>query len=330
MCDISIVMPVFNGEEYIEEAVSSILEQSYSDFEFVIVVEYGSSDKIIEILQEFAKNDERIKLIFNQDRLGIAASLNVGLRAAQGNYVARMDADDISGKRRLEVQKKYMDLYPEIGICGTTHTVIGAPHWLVDYHTDPLQIKSDSLFFVPMRHPTLMIRKSVVEENNLYYDETLPGAEDYDFLIRALRVTKLSNIKDKSLFAYRRSTNNISAKNIERDNEIRINSAKKLFEDELRLYFSDEEVRTLVITTCFEKIERERYADRIWSLNELLKNIKEQNDEIQAYDAEALNHTLMHRWHRVKYSLDLKYNKNVPKALMDIWRTGAYYHPWLE
>ncbi len=330
MCEISVVMPVFNGEEYLEESLNSILNQSYSDFEFIIVVEYGSSDKTIEILQKYANEDKRIILVFNQERLGISASLNIGFRMAKGAYIARMDADDISGVRRLEVQKKYLDLYPEIGVCGTTHTVIGAPHWLVDYHADPAQIKSELLFFVPMRHPTLMVRKSVIEACNLYYNEELPGAEDYDFLIRAARVTKLSNIKDKSLFAYRRSGNNISAVNIERDSGIRMTSAKNLLEEELQLSLSDEEIRILVITTCFENVEMEKYGSILQKLDDLLKKISEKNEQVHAYETAELNQTLIHRWHRARYTLDLKYNKKIPDALLKIWRSGTYYHPWLE
>lgn len=235
-----------------------------------------------------------------------------------------MDADDISGERRLEVQKEFMDAYPDIGICGTKHTVIGAPHWLVDYFADPLQIKSELLFFVPLRHPTIMIRRALVEQEQLYYNADIPGAEDYDFFIRASRVTKLSNIMDNDLFAYRRAEGNVSALNKERDIKIRHSLMKNLFENDLQLSLEDKEIDILSITHTYKN------ECDIVDLNILLEKIVEQNNALKIYDEYALCQTMFHRWSRARYAMNLQFKKSPPQKMIDCWHTGTFYRPWME
>lgn len=325
MTDISVVMPLFTGEAYLAEAIESILNQSFSNFELIIVCEYGSSEKCLEIAEEYAKKDSRIILVHNSERLGISESINIGMRMAEGKYIARMDSDDISGIHRFKYQKEFMDTYTDIGICGTKHTVIGAPHWLVDYYADPKQIKSELLFFVPLRHPTIMMRKSVIESNQLYYDKNIPGAEDYDFFIRASRITQLSNLMDKELFAYRRAEGNVSALNKERDTDIRISLMKNLLVDDLHLYFDDKDINNMVITTVKEYDE-----SLLRELEEAVLKIVEQNELLGVYDHNALCKTMIHRWHREKYSIDLRFKNKPPQDLINCWRQGVYYRSWME
>ena len=102
MPKVSIVMPVYNGEAYINEAIDSIIAQTFTDWEFIIVNEYGSNEAVTSILHDYEKRDSRIHIIQNETRLRIAESLNVGLRAATGEYIARMDADDIAVMDSME------------------------------------------------------------------------------------------------------------------------------------------------------------------------------------------------------------------------------------
>jgi glycosyltransferase involved in cell wall biosynthesis len=115
---VSIVMPVYNGAKYIKESIKSILLQTYENFEFIIVNEFGSNDGSKEIIEEFAAKDSRIILIQNKKKEGISESLNIALRAATGEYIARMDSDDIAGKDRLKAQVDFLDKNPNIGLCG--------------------------------------------------------------------------------------------------------------------------------------------------------------------------------------------------------------------
>ena len=124
MSTISVVMSTYRTEDYkyksfFNDSVESILNQTYTDFEFIIVIEFGCCISIIQAAKQYAQNDKRIKLIFNKQRLRLAESLNVGMRNAAGKYIARMDDDDIAMADRFAKQVAYMDAHPEIGICGT-------------------------------------------------------------------------------------------------------------------------------------------------------------------------------------------------------------------
>ena len=118
MPKVSVLMPAYNSEAFVAEAIESILNQTYTDFEFIIIND-GSTDKTAEIIDEYAKNDSRIKFINNHKNQGLIAVLNQGLDLCTGEYVARMDSDDISMPQRFEKQVQYMDEHQEVGILGT-------------------------------------------------------------------------------------------------------------------------------------------------------------------------------------------------------------------
>lgn len=200
---VSIVMPVYNGEKFISESIDSVLDQTFTDWELIIVNEFGSNKETTEIIHRYEKKDSRIKVIQNEQRLRIAESLNVGMRNAAGEYIARMDSDDRAGKMRIQKQVEYLDSHPEIGIIGIHPTVFGDANWDWNTEYDSDTIFADSLFFLPFLHPTVMFRKNVIEKNGIEYNKEYFYTEDYDFFERILHVTKASNIDDKSLFFYR-------------------------------------------------------------------------------------------------------------------------------
>ena len=119
---ITVLMPVYNGEKYLKESIESILKQTFRDFEFLIIND-TSTDESEKIIRSF--KDSRIKLIKNEKNIGLTKSLNKGLDLAKGEYMARMDADDISLPKRLEIQVAFMDKNPKIGVIGAWAKVIG-------------------------------------------------------------------------------------------------------------------------------------------------------------------------------------------------------------
>ena len=131
MPQISVIMPVYNGERFLSEAVESILKQTYQDFEFIIVDD-GSTDRSLEIIQYYQALDERIILIENGKNIGVASSLNKGISAAKGEFIARMDADDISLPERLEQQRAFMFTRPDLGVLGCNYYRIHADGELMD------------------------------------------------------------------------------------------------------------------------------------------------------------------------------------------------------
>ena len=188
---VSVVMPAYNAAAYLEEAVKSILEQSYGNFEFIIIDD-GSADRTREILEHFT--DPRIKLIFNEKNEGNYPARNKGCRLAGGKYIAVMDADDIADPDRLAVQVRFMEENPEVG-------VVGSAYKLSDRNTTIVEpVKWEEIRYVLMKtfcmlHPTLLIRKRDMEAIGFYKTESL-YAEDYDLVLRLALKCKVVNLPD--------------------------------------------------------------------------------------------------------------------------------------
>lgn len=184
MPTISVILPVYNGAKYLKEALESILEQSFSDFELIIIND-GSTDQSEKIIESFT--DPRIVYIKNPENLGLAKSFNIGIKAAKGAYIARMDADDVSLSHRFASQVEYLKSHPEAGVIGTAVTLMDGEDRTHKKHFKPLthlKIKWQSLFSVPVFHPTVMARAEVLKEN--LFDESLFNSEDYELWSRLI------------------------------------------------------------------------------------------------------------------------------------------------
>ena len=192
---VSVFMPVYNAGIDLIEAVQSILDQTFSDFEFVIVND-GSTDNSMELLQQF--NDSRIRIINNDGNKGLIASLNIGLELCVGEYIVRMDQDDISLPTRIEKQVEFMDQHPEYGLIGSWFQDFGdnIESKLVCYSSDDTQIRIRHLYQTHISHPTALLRNSVIKENNLKFDPAFVHGEDYEFWVRMSAYCKLSNIPE--------------------------------------------------------------------------------------------------------------------------------------
>jgi glycosyltransferase involved in cell wall biosynthesis len=181
---ISVVMPVYNGGKYLKEAIESILNQTYKDFELILIND-GSTDASEEIIESFS--DKRIVYLDNGKNLGLAASFNAGIDAARGAYIARMDADDISLPERFEKQLSYLERKPHIGIVGSSIMIINEGGRRLAVHLRPKthkEIKFSSLFSSPMYHPTVMGRTEIFRSH--HYNETFSNSEDYELWSRLL------------------------------------------------------------------------------------------------------------------------------------------------
>jgi glycosyltransferase involved in cell wall biosynthesis len=196
---ISVLMPAYNAEKYLREAIDSILGQTFTDFEFIIVND-GSTDASREIILSY--KDRRIRLVGNEYNMGLIKSLNKGLNYAGGEYIARMDADDISLPERFAAQVSFMEKHPEIGICGTWVANIGkgsGKSWTPPI--DDATIQCQLLFNVPLVHPSVMMRRSLFTDFDLLYAD-YPHAEDYALWRQASLYTKFANIP-QILLSYR-------------------------------------------------------------------------------------------------------------------------------
>ena len=175
---ISVLLPCYNSELYIGEAIQSILEQTYTNFE-LIVLDDGSTDNSKSIIQGF--EDSRIKLLCENKNKGIVYQLNKGIEQAKGEYIARMDADDVSFPERFQKQVDFLEnpLNHKIDVLGTNAIKFGDFDGLIDFKNyTPKQISFLLNFYCPLLHPTVMIRKSVFN-GGLRYPEGYKYAEDF-------------------------------------------------------------------------------------------------------------------------------------------------------
>lgn len=200
-------MPVYNGENYLHEAIESILNQTYKDIEFLIIND-GSTDRSVEIIESYT--DPRIRLVNNDKNFKLVATLNRGLELSSGEYVARMDQDDISLPLRLEKQVAFMDSNPEVGVCGTWIKTIGTVRSQIwRYETVPDVINCSMIFNSAVAHPSVMMRKALFEKYDLKYDDNYPHAEDLQLWQRASLLFPFVNLNE-ILVLYRLSTQRAS------------------------------------------------------------------------------------------------------------------------
>ena len=262
---ISVLMPVYNCSKYIYNSTISILNQTFSDFE-LIIIDDCSTDNTVDILKKF--NDERIVLIVKQKNTGITNSLNYALDIAKGKYLARMDGDDISNIDRLKKQYEFMESHPDVVLCGGGYEVIKSNYehgqkgdifvqkasaatldvltraWIrIFWGKGDIRIKTfkpyllhgellfDLATHCSFAHPTVMIKSEVLKMNKVKYNPKCEPAEDYEMWTKLSEYGKLANIPD-ILIKYRRheyqTTNTRSFEQKEISNKIALNHIKKL------------------------------------------------------------------------------------------------------
>ncbi|MCZ4221807.1 glycosyltransferase [Pedobacter sp. SJ11] len=207
----TVLLPVYNGEPYLKVAIESILVQTFKNFELLIVND-GSTDQTEKIVKSF--NDNRIVYIKKDTNQGIVASLNEGFKLAKGEFIARMDADDISLPTRLQQQYDFLKQNPEIAILGSHFQIVNAAGYGTDCYLMPLKheaLKVMLFFGSPFAHPTVMMRKDEFVKHNLWYREEFKHVEDYDLWSRALLILKGANY-DEVLLNYRISNQQIASR----------------------------------------------------------------------------------------------------------------------
>jgi len=212
---ISGVMSVYNGEKYLKEAIDSILNQTFKDFEFIIVND-GSTDKSLEIIQSY--NDERIKII-DQKNTGLAKALNNGIKIAQGKYIARMDADDISMPNRLKIQYNFMEEHPGCAAVGSNAEVIDMDgnYVLTSNLTLDWNLIKNNLPATPFFHSSTMYKKNSFKEVGGYPE--IYRIEDVVFFNKLAKIGELLNIPDV-LIKYRLVPTAITTKSSKTDSKI--------------------------------------------------------------------------------------------------------------
>jgi len=210
---ISVIMSVYKEPiEWLRLSIKSILKQTFTDFEFIIICDNPLYTEGISILKEYAMSDRRIILIFNETNIGLTKSLNKGLVISKGKYIARMDADDISLPVRFERQYDYMESHPNVIVLGTNIKYIGKGAWKkagdgIRFNDE--EIRSQMLIGNCIAHPTVFIRKYVLDENGLSYDESYKHSQDMRLWEQMWEYGEFANLREK-LLMYRLSDQQIT------------------------------------------------------------------------------------------------------------------------
>ena len=207
---ISVIMSVYNGERYLREAIDSILNQTFADFEFIIVND-GSTDSSPEIIRSY--DDERIRVINNETNIGLTKSLNKAITEARGEYIARQDADDISLPNRFEEQTMYFKHYPETALLGTSKYVIDEDGKILGKRVSPANPSKSLLKANVLTHGSVMFKKAIVDELG-GYNEILRYSQDYELWLRIAKHYEVRNLK-QVLYKSRHHSENVRLTNAE-------------------------------------------------------------------------------------------------------------------
>lgn len=214
MPKISVILPVFNQKaEYLRQSIDSILGQTFKDFEFIIIDD-GSTNESSDLLDQLSKKDARILLFKNQKNSGIIYSLNRALGLATGEYIARMDSDDIALPNRLDKQLTFLEDNRDYDLVGSWATVIDSDGHEIGSLAFPknyLSIRSTIIMRNPVLHPTWMFRRSLIESVGTYNKQAI-NTEDYEFLLRIAQNHRIANVPEK-LLRYRFNISGLSFKN---------------------------------------------------------------------------------------------------------------------
>ncbi|MCJ7658159.1 MAG: glycosyltransferase family 2 protein [Anaerolineales bacterium] len=211
---ISVIMPVYNTEKYVSQAIESILIQTYRDLE-LIIIDDASTDDSLKILRSYEKRDPRIRILTNDSNQGISRARNLGLQLARGEYIAVMDSDDISLPDRFEKQIDYLTANPHVGVVGTNYTLVhenGIAHRTSKLVESSSQIWWMMFFSSAVAHATAMMRRSIFIDKKIKYDERYSCAVDYDLFFQIMHDYPMANLPE-SLFLYRQHDQNISKTN---------------------------------------------------------------------------------------------------------------------
>ncbi len=329
MPKVSVIMPVLNGEKYLREALDSIIAQTFKDWEFVIINEFGSNAATTEILREYESKDLRLRVIQNQTSLGIAESLNVGIRASTGEYIARMDADDLSHPNRFQKQIDFFKENSEVGICGTWQRHRGRQGvWVHQTPIDRRELAASLLFSCEICHSTVMMRREVLEQNELFYNGDY-AAEDFELWGRAVAVTELANLPEV-LGEYRYGNTLTTAKRETLEKEhgaICAATIKRMLnlclpEKDFPLLNTWRNPFRLKADYSPQKTDLDRYA-------QVLRLIWEANESCHTFEPKVLLWVLRRRWVWARWDIELP--KSNVRTIEDVFLpVAAPYIQWLK
>lgn len=291
---VSVILPAYNAGPFIAEAITSILNQTYTNFELIIINDC-STDNTEEQILSFA--DKRIIYTKNEQNSGLIFNLNKGIELSKGKYLVRMDADDISMPHRIATQVEFMDNNPEIGISGTWFQSFGARDGVTKYEAGNDDIKIQMLFHCRFCHPSVIIRKKVITDYNFQFSTDYPHAEDYELWARMAFKTQFANIQ-KTLLKYRVHADSVTFKHAatQRKNSYRV--INYIF-NTIGVSIETEQI-PLWIKTCYADFDQTIYE--IASVEELMGKLIKANKISGYVNQKPLEDFISQKWFNLCYN----------------------------
>lgn len=299
---ISVLMSVYKEPlNWVTEAIESILNQSFSDFEFIIINDNPGSVELKSFLEDYSKKDIRIKIVTNPHNLGLTKSLNIGLSQCQGEYIARMDADDISLPERFQEQSNYLDMNSRVGIVGSWTIMSGIKNGKAQLPVNNGDIKAYQIFAAPFDHPATMMRKSTLIDHAIKYDESLLHAQDQQLWYELSKVCDFANIP-RYLFIHRYNSQQISKIHRKSQKDTIRNVRTKMVKEILQQFgFSDVKFSELSFSSL--KV-----------MTKIVSNMNVNDDQIK-------------KWAMTVKVISLKLNRYNIMTLIDFLKSGLYLLP---
>lgn len=325
MARITIVLPVYNGERFLREAIDSVLAQTYRDFELWVIND-GSIDGSMAIVDTYT--DSRLVRMDNPYNMGTVATQNQAFAMVMSPYIARMDQDDLWHPEKLEMQVKLLESRPDVGVCGTSIHKFGDIDSINIFPEESNTLKVGLMFYCMMSHPSVVFRRSVLEETGIKYNPEFAVADDYKMWIDLLQYTNIYNLQ-QPLVEYRQHEGQICRKNTHEQEVV----VRCLREEQLRLIYpnpTEEELRfhldrfvTLKPNSDEEVKQFVCWAQKLCSVNDQYGYVrpKVMHSEMHHYLQNAIRgyylSTYKGFWHHLFsgrcLNLDLKHNLSVLK-----------------
>lgn len=300
---VSIVMAAFNEERYLHESIKSILDQTYTNFEFIIIND-GSTDQSENIILSYT--DKRIVYVKNEKNLKLIDSLNKGLKLAKGKYITRMDADDISMNNRLEKQVAFMEATPEIGISGAQLTIFGNSTGTMQFPLNHEEIQLYLLITSCFGNNVVIFRKSIMDQYQLFFEKGYLHSEDYKSWTKWTMLSKSANLSE-SLVKYRTHSNSVSIqyKSVQKETRDRIRS--EYLAELFQLGADSKIAKDFTGPICFQRIKAIQHIIKCNKQSNLFPKDKLINTIIKLWYLDCLERVNKDSLLLFKYSLILKF-----------------------
>jgi glycosyltransferase involved in cell wall biosynthesis len=288
-------MPVYNVEKYIKESVESVLNQTFTNFE-LLIYDDCCTDDTIKIIEQF--NDNRITIIKNDENIGLTKSLNKGIKIAKGKYIARTDGDDICMPDRFEKQLKAFEGDSELGICGSWFLNFGDRDGITTYPEFHIDIQIGLLYQSQFCHVSVMIKKAVLEQNNLTYNENFVTAQDFELWSRIAHVTKTRNLPEV-LMKCRFHSSSISV--LKKEQQLR--NRDQIIENQIKRIGYEKKIESvqLFIDFCNSRFDF-NFQELEW-LKVFLKDLIVENNKSNFIEKMLFENEIKEKWFHLCYNL---------------------------